>query len=60
MSTESKDAGEMLFNSGSAVLSMFMGKLIDDDKDGVEFRSFVDLGDLYTCLLYTSPSPRDS
>ena len=48
MSTESKDAGEMLFNSGSAVLSMLLGKLIDDDKDGVEFRSFVDLGDLYT------------
>ena len=42
------DENKMLFNSGSAELSMFMGKLIDDDKEGVQFRSLVDLNDMYT------------
>ena len=42
------DENKMLFNSGSAEISMFLGKLIDDDKDGVEFRSLVDLNDMYT------------
>jgi len=47
------DENKMLFNSGSAELSMFMGKLIDDDKEGVQFRSLVDLNDMYTNINIT-------
>ena len=42
------DENSMLFNSGSAEISMFLGKLIDDDKEGIEFRELVDLNDMYT------------
>ena len=52
-STELKDKGDMLFNSGSAELSMLLGKLIDDDKEGIEFRSIVDLEDMYTNINIT-------
>ena len=47
------DENSMLFNSGSAELKMFMGKLIDDDKEGIEFRQLVDLSDLYTNINIT-------
>lgn len=39
---------DMLFNSGDYEVTMDMGKLIDDDKDGVQFRSMVSLNDLYS------------
>tara|TARA_R100001377_G_scaffold27644_1_gene14836 strand:+ start:857 stop:2206 length:1350 start_codon:yes stop_codon:yes gene_type:complete len=45
------DENKMLFNSGSAELSLDMGKLIDDDKEGIEFRSLVDLTDMYTNMI---------
>ena len=38
----------MLFNSGDYEVTMDMGKLIDDDKDGIKFRGVVSLNDLYS------------
>jgi len=38
----------MLFNSGDYEAVINMGKLVDDDKDGVQFRTVVDLNDLYS------------
>ena len=44
----SLDENKMLFNSGDFEVTMDMGKLIDDDKDGVQFREMVSLNDLYS------------
>ena len=39
----------LLFNSGSYELkTLNLGKLVDDDKDGVQFRTVVSLHDLYS------------
>ena len=38
----------LLFNSGAYKATIIMGKLVDDDKDGVKFRGVVSLNDLYS------------
>jgi hypothetical protein len=43
----------MLFNSGDFTVTMDMGKLVDDDKAGVQFRSMVSLNDLYSNFYIT-------
>jgi hypothetical protein len=50
LNLEKKDPFEdnMLFNSGDYEVTMDMGKLIDDDKDGIQFRGMVSLNDLYS------------
>ena len=47
------DENKMLFNSGDFEVTMDMGKLIDDDKDGVQFREMVSLNDLYSNFTMT-------
>ena len=47
------DENKMLFNSGDFEVTMDMGKLIDDDKDGVQFRGMVSLNDLYSNFTMT-------
>ena len=42
------DKDNLLFNSGDYEAVINMGKLVDDDKDGVQFRTVVDLNDLYS------------
>jgi len=38
----------LLFNSGAYIATITMGKLVDDDKDGVQFRGVVSLNDMYS------------
>ena len=51
--TGPKDNNKLLFNSGDYQATMEMGKLVDDDKAGVQFRTMVSLNDLYSNFYIT-------
>ena len=46
--TGPQENNKQLFNAGDYEVTMDMGKLVDDDKDGVQFRTMVSLNDLYS------------